>query len=109
MTPDAQHAQIIDLCAKARLINETGRKVVFLPSMTFKVGKGQATQDLLYVPFHHSGYDSRLFFTEQLGGNIAANWTQHHLIGRQWWAPSFKVNTVLSWRDQILQHVKVVA
>jgi hypothetical protein len=109
MSPEEQLSPIIDLCDHAQLVDETGRKVVFLPSMTFQVGKGEATQDLLFVPFRHSGYDSRLFFAEQLGGNLAVNWTQHHLLGRVWWAPSFKVNTSLTWRDQILQHIKVVA
>jgi hypothetical protein len=91
------------------LFDETGRKVVFLPTMQFQAKSGTSTQDLLFVPFHHSGYDSRWFFTEQLLETAAQNWKQHNLIGRTWWAPSFCVNTNLSWRDQVLQHIKAVS
>ena len=100
---------IIGLCAKAQLVDESGKKVVFLPKVTFQAGAGEATRDLLFVPFPHSGYDSRLFFTKTINSGAAQNWTQHNLLNRNWWSPSFKVDTSLSWRDQILQHIKVVA
>ena len=107
--PEQQLAVIIDLCAQAQLVDEAGRKVVFLPNMTFQAGHEAATQDLLFVPFPHSGYESRLFFTQQLSGGDARNWTQHNLLNRNWWAPSYRVDVSLSWRDQILQHIKAVA
>ena len=109
MVPEEQLPSIIDLCAKAQLVDESNRKVVFLPNMTFQVGHDEATQDLLFVPFPHSGYDSRLFFTHLLNGGVARNWTQHNLLNRNWWSPSYRVDASLSWRDQILQHIKVVA
>ncbi len=109
MSPAEQLILIIDLCANAQLVDEAGQKVVFLPSMTFQAGTGEATQDLLFVPFQHSGYESRLFFTEAINCGLAVNWTQHNLLNRTWWSPSFRVDTSLSWRDQILQHIKVLA
>ena len=109
MAPDEHLSLIINLCAGARLVNETGQKVVFLPSMTFQAGSGEETQDLLFVPFRHSGYNSRLFFTRKINTGVARNWTEHNLLNRSWWSPSYSVDTSLSWRDQILQHIKVVA
>ncbi len=109
MPPEEQLSPIIDLCAKARLVDEAGRKIVFLPEMTFEAGAGEETQDLLFVPFPHSGYDSRLFFTKTISGGVARNWRQHNLLNRNWWSPSFRVDTSLSWRDQILLHIKAVA
>ena len=35
---------IIGLCAKAQLVDESGKKVVFLPEMTFQAGAGEATR-----------------------------------------------------------------
>jgi len=109
MLPEAQLAPIIGLCANAQLVDESGRKVIFLPSMTFQAGTNDETQDLLFVPFHHSGYDSRLFFSKSVNSGVAKNWTQHNLLNRTWWSPSYRVDTSLSWRDQILQHIKAVA
>jgi hypothetical protein len=103
MTPEEQLNQITGLCTEAQLVDEAGQKVVHLPQMSFKTATGESTQDLLFVPFPHSGYDSRLFFSEDFGG-----WGQHNIINRTWWAPSYRVDTSLSWRDQILQHIKVV-
>ena len=109
MPPEAQIVPIIGLCPSAKLVDESGRKVVFLPSMCFQAGANDETQDLLFVPFAHSGYDSRLFFTKTVNAGVARNWTKHNLLNRTWWSPSYRVDTSLSWRDQILQHIKAVA
>lgn len=109
MTPEEQLNLITVLCANAQLVDESGRRAVYMPGMTFQAGAGEATQDLLFVPFRHSGYDSRLFFTQKLDCGTACNWTQHNLINRTWWSPSYRVDVQLAWRDQILQHIKAVA
>lgn len=108
MSPKEQLNLIIDLCPKAQLVDESGQKVVFLPDMKFQAGAGESTQSLLFVPFHFSGYDSSLLFTQKLNEGPARNWTQHNLLNRKWWRPSYSVDTQLSWLDQIFQHLKAV-
>lgn len=108
MTPEEQLEMILCLCKNAQLIEESGQKVVFLPTFTFKAGPNEITQDLLFVPFHHSGYPSRLFFSVKMSGSSARNWTNHNLLNRNWWSPSYLVDTRKSWRDQILQHIQAV-
>ena len=107
--PEAELAELIHLCAGAQLIDERGGKVAHLPAFTFDAGGEAITQDLLFVPAPLAGYpSSRLFYEESVDGR-GNNWTTHHLIGRVWHVPSYKVDISGSWRDQILQHFQAVA
>lgn len=105
---DNQLAGLVDLCPDAQLIDEAGKKVVHLPNMCFEVDGQIVRQDLLFVPWPHSGYDTRLFFSSQICGK-GKNWTQHSLLNRNWHAPSYRVDKLLGWRHQLLQHIKAVA
>ena len=107
--PEAELAALIDLCAGTQLLDERGGKIAHLPAFTFDASGAAITQDLLFVPAPLASYpSSRLFFERSVAGR-GKNWTTHHLIGRVWHAPSYKVDTSRSWRDQILQHLQAVA
>ena len=106
---EAELPAIIALCASAQLIDERGGKVAHLPAFTFDAGGTAITQDLLFVPAPLASYpSSRLFYEHPVDGR-GSNWSTHHLIGRLWHAPSYKVDISRSWRDQILQHLQAVA
>ena len=110
MSPDDQLPAIQSLCAGAQLIDERGSKCVFLPELGIRVGDADANYDALFVPFNLLGYgSSRLLFARQFSAGGGTNWTQHTLVGRTWWTPSFKVPQQSSWRDEILAHLKGVA
>ena len=107
--PEAELPAIIDLCAGAQLLDERGGKVAYLPAFTFDAGGTAITQNLLFVPAALASYpSSRLFYEHPVSGR-GKNWTTHHLIGRLWHAPSYKVDISCSWREQILQHLQAVA
>ena len=108
-SPEAELADLIDLFADTQLIDERGGKVAHLPAFTFDAGGAAVTQNLLFVPVPLASYpSSRLFYEHPVAGR-GKNWTTHHLIGRVWHAPSYKVDISCSWRDQILQHLQAVA
>lgn len=93
----------------AILLKEGGQSVGFLPAFGFTAGSGAYRMDLLLVPFAHSGYVTRLFFERQVPGR-GANWKQHRLVERNWWAPSWNhVPTNLSWTQMLLAHLRAVA
>ena len=106
--PSAELPALIDLCAGAQLLDERGGKVAHLPAFTFDVGGTAITQDLLFVPAPLAGYPSSRLLYEQPVVGRGKNWSTHHLLGRLWHAPSYKVDTSCCWRDQILQHLQAV-
>lgn len=95
--------------APAILLKEGGQPVALLPSFGF-VAAGQAQRmDLLLVPFAHSGYVTRLFFERKIEGR-GANWKQHRVAERNWWAPSWNnVPASLSWTQMLSAHLRAVA
>ena len=107
--PETELAAIIDLCAGVQLLDERGGKVAHLPAFTFDAGGTAITQDLLFVPAPLASYPSSRLYYEQPVAGRGRNWSTRHLIGRLWHAPSYKVDTSHSWRDQILQHLQAVA
>ncbi|MEM6480904.1 MAG: hypothetical protein AAF681_03585 [Pseudomonadota bacterium] len=110
MAPIDQLPAIQAFCAGAQLIDERGGKCVFLPDLGIMAGDTEMSQDALFVPNNLLGYgSSRLLYSAQLSSGSGQNWTQHHLVGRTWWAPSFKVPQQPAWRDEILAHLKGVA
>jgi hypothetical protein len=94
----------------AALLKEGGHPVALLPAFGFTaVGDQVFRMDLLLVPFKHTGYDTRLFFEKQIVGR-GSNWSQHRLLERNWWAPSWNhVPATLHWTQMLLAHLRAVA
>ncbi|MEQ1756029.1 MAG: hypothetical protein ABL973_18045 [Micropepsaceae bacterium] len=95
--------------AGATLLKEGGQPVALLPAFGFTAGDRAYKMDLLLVPFAHSGYITRLFFAQQIEGR-AANWTQHRVIERNWWAPSWNhVPVAMRWTQMLSAHLRAVS
>jgi hypothetical protein len=107
--PAAEFAKMKALHSGAVLLKEGGNPLVLLPKFSFRAGNRDETMDLLLHPSIHSGYVSRLFFERQVGGK-GANWTQHRVGERNWWAPSWKdVKPNLPWTAMLCEHLRAVA
>jgi hypothetical protein len=92
----------------AALLKEGGQPVAFLPGFAFTIAGQPCKMDLLLVPFHHSGYITRLFFERKLDGR-AGNWNPHRVIERNWWAPSWNhVPADLPWTKMLTAHLRAV-
>ena len=95
--------------ADALLLKEGGQPVALLPAFGFEAGDRPHRMDWLLVPFLHSGYVTRLFFEHKIEGR-GANWNQHRVIERNWWAPSWNhVPASLRWTQMLLAHLRAVA
>jgi hypothetical protein len=92
----------------AVLLTEGGQPVALLRAFSFTVGGQVQTMDLLLVPFAHSGYVTRLFFARKIEGR-GANWKEHRVVERNWWAPSWNhVPVTLRWTQMLLAHLRAV-
>lgn len=110
MTDAAQNfAGLQAMHREAVLLKEGGQPVALLPAFGFMAADAPVRMDLLLVPFAHSGYETRLFFERQITGR-GANWNQHRVIERNWWAPSWNhVPASLRWTQMLLAHLRAIA
>jgi hypothetical protein len=94
----------------ATLHTEGGKPVVLLPKFKFRAGGNSLEMALLLYPSGHSGYATRLFFEKRLDGvGMSQNWTEHTVLGRKWWAPSWKdVTPEQSWTSMLGAHLRAV-
>jgi hypothetical protein len=89
-------------------LKEGGQPVALLPAFSFTAAGQVQTMDLLLVPFAHSGYITRLFFARKIDGR-GANWKEHRVVERNWWAPSWNhVPASMRWTQMLLAHLRAV-
>ena len=107
----AQFAAIQAMHPSASLHTEGGNPVVFLPNFKFRAGGKTVEMALLLHPSAHSGYVTRLFFEQKLeGAGPSQNWTEHTVLTRKWWAPSWKdVIAEQPWTSMLGAHLRAVA
>ena len=109
MEQQQEFDRLRELHPSARLIRDAGNIVVFLPKFGFRSDGRKFNMDLLLCPHAHSGYETRLFFEQRVDGK-GKNWTQHHVIGRNWWACSWQgVAPSASWTTMLCAHLRAVA
>jgi len=107
--PAAEYQKLKLVWEAAVLHKEGGNPVVLLPDAAFVAAGKEERMDLLLYPSQHSGYVTRLFFQRQIAGR-GDNWTQHRVLERNWWAPSWKdVLPTLSWPAMLCAHLRAVA
>jgi hypothetical protein len=107
--PAVEFANVNMMNPGAVLLKEGGQPVVLLPGFRFTAGDQPCEMDLLLVPFAHSGYVTRLFFERKIEGR-AANWNQHRVVERNWWAPSWNhVPASMPWMKMLSAHLRAVA
>ncbi|MDR3410739.1 MAG: hypothetical protein P4L87_07320 [Formivibrio sp.] len=95
----------------ASIQTEGSKAVVLMPEAKFSVAGKMEQMALLLVPFEHSGYVTRLFFERRLeGAGQSQNWTEHMVLSRKWWAPSWKdVVATQPWVRMLCAHLRAVA
>lgn len=106
-----EFAALQSMQPSASLHTEGGNPVVLLPKFKFRAGEKTVEMTLLLYPAKHSGYDTRLFFEQKLEGvGQSQNWTEHTVLSRKWWAPSWKdVVADQPWTSMLGAHLRAVA
>jgi hypothetical protein len=104
-----QFASLRAMHPGAVLLREGGQPIALLPAFGFTAAGETHRMDLLLVPFAHSGYLTRLFFERRIESR-GANWTEHRVIERNWWAPSWNnVPVSMPWTQMLSAHLRAVA
>jgi hypothetical protein len=109
---DAKFAALRAMHPPATLHTEGGQAVALLPELKFVIAGGTTVEmTLLLFPAAHSGYISRLFFERKLEGvGQSRHWNRHTVLGRAWWAPSWKdVSPDQPWTSMLCAHLRAVA
>jgi hypothetical protein len=106
-TPEAL-AEIQQVCGGATYKTEGGQNFVFLPGLKITSGHQTFARDGLLTLQAHSGYDSRLFLSEQIPGR-GANYQSHTVLGRTWWTPSWNHVRPARPIEMLMQHLKAYA
>jgi hypothetical protein len=106
-----EFASIKAMHSSATLHTENKVPVILLPEFKFRAGGRSVEMTLLLHPAQHSGYVTRLFFEQKLeGAGQSANWNPHTVLGRTWWAPSWKdVSPEQPWTSMLCAHLRAVA
>jgi hypothetical protein len=103
-------ASLQEIYPSASFQTEGGKAVALISDVRFSAGGKTEQMTLLLVPFHHTGYATRLFFERKLeGAGLSQNWTEHTVLGRKWWAPSWKdVSASQPWSGMLCAHLRAV-
>jgi hypothetical protein len=97
------------ICPGARLMTEGGLAFAFLPQFKFRSRGAPLQMDALLAPQGHSGYETRLFFDQQLPG-IGVAWYQQQILGRTWHAISWRgVSPNQTWTRILAEQLRPFA
>lgn len=114
MTNNGQLLTLLTICPEACERNEADTRFVSLPNLKVEVGANTKVLDALLAVTSHSGYVTRLFLSEQITerpmiGSMAANWTMHQILGRNWWTWSWRdVSESLPWIQILHCHLRAL-
>jgi hypothetical protein len=114
MSGSEQLTSLHAVCKGATEKYEAGYQFVFLPQIKIAVGDQVKVMDALLAPTTHSGYTTRVFLSEQITerptiGTQAANWSQHHIFGKNWWTWSWQgVTADLPWVQILIAHLSAL-
>jgi hypothetical protein len=78
-----------------QVVEEGGQKFIFFPNLKMPLGCNPQTVEGLLCPTPRDGYPSRLFLsTKVTHSGPGQNWNASGvmIVGKQWWAVSWKTN-----------------
>jgi len=111
---NGQLSTLLTICPEACERGEAGHRFVALPRLKVEVGNNVKVIDALLSITPHSGYTTRLFLSEQITerptvGSNPANWTIHHILGRNWWSWSWQgVPGDIPWCQILIAHLRAL-
>ncbi len=111
MTDDAaQLVRLRGLCPGAELWTEPGEaggSLVYLPDLKVESCGTIRTIDGLLCPRARDGYDTRMFYSQQMP--VARNWATHVVMARGWAAHSWSgISSDLPWLDILASHLETI-
>jgi hypothetical protein len=109
MFPQDQIDELKRIAPNLRIAQEGGIPYILIEQFELPAGCQPAVSDLLLCPRPRDGYQSRLFFPQQITGIPARNWNGRvRVMERNWTAISWKVPGNLRLAETLLIHLKSI-
>lgn len=106
---DEQIAELKKISPDLSLAQEGGYSYILIPNLALPDHCIPKSVDVLLCPVPRDGYQSRLFFAQQITGGPARNWNGNiRVLSKNWHAVSWKVNAGLSLVDMLLIHLSAL-
>lgn len=112
--PQDQIEELLAIYSGAKQLEEGGTPYFLLPGGSLPTGAQPSPQDLLLLPVHKDGYDSRLFYSQKPTSTIANtdafNWNANgvHILSRNWFAFSWRTQSGLRLAQMVAMHLRAL-
>ncbi len=105
--PEDQVRELKELCQEVRQAAEGGLPYFLLPNFAIPEGCHPSSLDLLLCAAPRDGYNSRLFFAQQVSSRKSLNWNAQgmRILERNWWAYSWKTRDGLRLAQMFAAHL----
>jgi hypothetical protein len=105
--PDDQIQELKALCPGVASAEEGGKPFLLLPKLKLPPGASIHETDALLCPVPTDGYESRIYFPVRIDSPKALNWNVNGavILGRQWFAHSWKTRANLRLAQMVLEHL----
>lgn len=89
------------------IAQEGGYSYILIKNLQLPEGCRPNQVDALLCPRPHSGYESRLFFSEMITGCPMRNWnSQIRVLEKNWCAISWRIQSKLRLAEILILHLK---
>ena len=93
---------------EASLFWEAGKQYIHFPILKVPISGVATDMEGLLCPTEHSGYQTRLFLSQQVPGK-GQNWNPHTILGKAWHTWSWNgVEASLPLMDILLGHLRAL-
>lgn len=108
MTHDTtQIDELRSLCESVSCATEGGVTFFWLRRLLLPEGCTPSEVDVLLCPVSRDGYDSRLYFAQQVTSRQQRNWNaQHRVLDQNWWAFSWRTQPGLRLAQMVAIHLR---
>jgi hypothetical protein len=99
--------EFISVFPAAKFIQEAGYTYVYIPEYDLPEGCTPAKSALLLCISPKDGYDSRLYFPQQVTGPVSRNWNSNiYILDRTWHSISWKTQAGLSYLEMLMVNLR---
>jgi hypothetical protein len=106
---DEQIQELAALFSGVQQAEEAGVTYYLIPAHPMPTGSTPDEVDLLLCPTERDGYPSRLYFSSPVQSGNVLNWNAvHHILGRSWYAVSWRTRAGLRLAQMVSAHLDSV-
>ena len=106
---ETQIIELKNITPNLSIAEEGGYEFILIEGLKLPDGCQPTVVDALLCPTPREGYQSRLYFSEKIGGCPARNWNGNiRVLERNWYAISWQVPSGLKLFEILFVHLKAL-